>query len=112
MNRSLFVTMIALVLTMGFIGCERGADESGRVDSKSALSSSDLENHIKAKLNSDEQLKGADLSVIADAKKKEATLSGAVESEAVRSKAVELAKSADSGLTVNDLIEVKPREIL
>ena len=75
------------------------------------MSNSDLENHIKAKLNSDAQLKAADLSIIADAKKKEATLSGAVESEALRSKAVELAKSAHSGLTVNDLIDVKPREI-
>jgi osmotically-inducible protein OsmY len=111
MNKSLFVSMIALVLTIGFMGCEPGADDSGRVEPKAALSNSDLENHIKAKLDSDDQIKAANLSVIADAKKKEAMLSGRVESEAVRSKAVELAKSAHSGLTVNDMIDVKPREI-
>ena len=111
MHKSLFVSMIALVLTMGFMGCGPGADDSSRVEPKAALSNSDLENHIKAKLDSDEQLKAAKLDVIADARKQEATLSGTVESEALRSKAVELAKSAHSGLTVNDLIDVKPREI-
>ena len=111
MNRSLFVTMIALVSTIGFMGCEPGGDESRRVESKAGLSSSDLENHIKAKLDSDERLKAANLSVIADARKKEAVLSGSVESEALRSKAVELAKRAHSGLKVNDMIDVKPREI-
>ena len=111
MNRSLFVTMIALVWTMGFMGCGPGGDDSRRVESGAALSSSDLENQIRAKLDSDEHLKAANLSVIADAKKKEAMLSGTVESDALRSKAVELAKSAHPGLTVNDLIDVKPREI-
>ena len=111
MNRSLFVTMIALVWTMGFMGCGPGGDDSRRVESGAALSSSDLENQIRAKLDSDEQLKAANLSVIADAKKKEAMLSGTVESEALRSKAVELAKSAHSDLTVKDMIDVKPREV-
>ena len=111
MNRSLFVTMIALVLTMGFTGCGPGADDSGRVEPKAALSNSDLENHIKAKLDTDEQVKAANLSIIADARKQEAMLSGTVESETLRSKAVELAKSAHSGLTVIDMIDVKPREI-
>ena len=111
MHKSLFVSMIALVLTMGFMGCEPGGDDSGRAESKAVLSNSDLENHIKAKLDTDEQVRAANLSIIADARKQEATLSGTVESEALRSKAVELAKSAHSGLTVNDLIDVKPREI-
>jgi len=75
------------------------------------LSNSDLENRIKAKLDTDEQVRAANLSIIADARKQEATLSGTVESEALRSKAVELAKRAHSGLTVNDMIDVKPREI-
>jgi len=103
--------MIALVLTMGFMGCEPGGDDSGRAESKAVLSNSDLENHIKAKLDTDEQVRAANLSIIADTKKKEAILSGTVESEALRSKAVQLARSAHSGLTVNDMIDVKPREI-
>jgi osmotically-inducible protein OsmY len=36
------------------------------------------------------------------------TLSGTVRSQEVRNKAVDLAKSAHSGLTVNDKIDVKP----
>jgi osmotically-inducible protein OsmY len=103
--------MIALVLTMGSMGCGPDGDDSRRVESRAALSNSDLENHIKARRDSDEPLKAANLSVIADAKKKEAMLSGTVESEALRRKAVELAKSAHSGLTVNDMIDVKPGEI-
>ena len=107
MNRSLFVTILALVL----MGCEPGGDDGGRIESRAVLSNSDLENHIRAKLDSDEHLKAANLSVIADAKKKEAMLSGTVESEALRSKAVELAKSAHPDLTVKDMIDVKPREV-
>jgi osmotically-inducible protein OsmY len=107
MNRSLFVTILALVL----MGCGPGGDDSRTVESGAALSSSDLENQIRSKLDSDEQLKAANLSVIADAKKKEAMLSGTVESEALRSKAVELAKSAHSDLTVKDMIDVKPPEV-
>ena len=66
MNRSLFVTILALVL----MGCEPGGDDGGRIESRTVLSNSDLENHIRAKLDSDEHLKAANLSVIADAKKK------------------------------------------
>ena len=71
-------------------------------------SNADLESAVKAKLKTDEQLRSADLGVSADSTHNQITLSGFVESEALRSKAVELAKSVDSGLTVNDQIEVKP----
>lgn len=56
----------------------------------------------------DEQVRKADLSVQADVTKNEVTLSGTVESEAVRSKAVELAKTAHVGVVVNDKMTVKP----
>jgi osmotically-inducible protein OsmY len=71
-------------------------------------SNADLENAVKAKLKADEQLRSAELGVSADSANSEITLSGSVESEALRSKAVNLAKSVDSGVTVNDQIEVKP----
>jgi osmotically-inducible protein OsmY len=58
---------------------------------------------------SDEQVKSAKLSVRADVTKNEVTLSGTVESEAVRSRAVELAKTAHVGVVVNDKMTVKPR---
>jgi osmotically-inducible protein OsmY len=74
----------------------------------SALSDSDLENAAREKLESDSQLKEADLSVIADAARNEITLAGTVRTQAARKKAVELVKSAKPGVAVNDKIEVKP----
>jgi hyperosmotically inducible protein len=75
------------------------------------MSDSDLKNAIKTRLDSDPQLKADDLGVSADADKNTATLSGTVESEALRTKAVEMARAAHSGLVVTDKIDVKPREI-
>jgi osmotically-inducible protein OsmY len=72
------------------------------------MSDSDLEKAVRAKLESDVALKEAKLDVDADADKNEVTLSGTVRSQEVRNKAVDLAKSAHSGLTVNDKIDVKP----
>jgi hypothetical protein len=60
-----------------------------------------LEKAIKTMFERDEQLRKADLSVRADITKNELTLSGTVESEAVRSRAVELAKTAHVGVVVN-----------
>jgi osmotically-inducible protein OsmY len=75
------------------------------------MSDSDLENSIKAKLDSDAQLKAANISVSASADRNEATLSGTVETQALRSKAVELVKSTHAALILTDKIEVKPREL-
>src|SRR4029078_10831991 len=49
--------------------------------------------------------------VSADADHNSATISGKVESEELRSKAVEMAKAAHPGLTVEDKIDVKTREL-
>ena len=71
-------------------------------------SKADLENAVKAKFKTDEQLRSADLGISVDSSNDEITLSGSVESAALRSKAVDLTRSVDSRLTVNDRIEVKP----
>jgi osmotically-inducible protein OsmY len=73
-----------------------------------AMSDSDLEKAVRAKLESEPQLKDAKLDVDANADKNEVTLSGTVPSQEMRTKAVELARSAHSGLNVNDKIDVKP----
>jgi BON domain-containing protein len=67
----------------------------------------ELERRIRTKLETDAALEGA-IDVTAEAAKNEATLSGLVDSQAVRHRAIELAKSAHSGLTINDRIAVKP----
>ena len=73
-----------------------------------AMSDSDLEKAVRTKLESEPQLKAANLDVDANADKNEVTISGTVPSQEMRTKAVELAKSAHSGLNVNDKIDVKP----
>jgi osmotically-inducible protein OsmY len=69
----------------------------------------ELEEAVRAKLDSDEQLKKANLAVEADVTRNQVTLSGAVPSEALRDKAVELTKSAHAGVIVAEKISVKSK---
>jgi len=70
------------------------------------MSDSDLEEAVKARFRTEEQLRSADLDVDASADKNEVTISGTVQSQQQRNTAIQLAKSA--GVTVNDKIDVKP----
>jgi osmotically-inducible protein OsmY len=74
----------------------------------SPMSDSDLEKAIHAKLESDDALKQAKLSVNADVKDNKVKISGTVVSHEMRTKAVELAKSVQPGITIEDEIDVKP----
>jgi hypothetical protein len=126
MRRTFRSSLIILSLGIGVAACDR-ADERkseapppttpgapitpGPAAPKPAdpkMSNSDLENAVKAKLSADEQLRTANLDVDANASKNEVTISGTVQSQDHRNKAVELAKGAHSGITVNDKIDVKP----
>ena len=134
MRKTIHATLIIAALGIGVVACDRaderrseappaatpgpgttpgtpspstpGTTASPGADTK--MSNSDLENAVKAKLSADEQLTTANLDVDANASKNEVTISGTVSSQDHRSKAVELAKSAHSGVTVNDKIDVKP----
>jgi osmotically-inducible protein OsmY len=106
----MYLSLLGVMLGLGFAGCERTSDDRGTPASKLAARHTELASMIKVVLDSDDQLRDANLNITADARKNEATLRGTVETEALRSKAIELAKSAQPGLTVNDNIEVKPRE--
>ena len=75
------------------------------------MADSELKDKIKARFDSDARLKAADLSVSADADKNEATISGVVGTQALRTKAIDLAKEASPGLILIDKIDVKPREL-
>ena len=94
-------------------GCGRFDATSSATESSSGTttarvrSKADLENAVVAKLKVDERLRSAELSVSADTEKNEITLSGAVQSNELREKAIELARSAHPGVTVNDLIDVQ-----
>lgn len=78
---------------------------------KAQMTNSELEERIKAKFKTDAQLDAANLSVDASVDRNEITLSGTVGSESLRTKAIELAKSAHAGLIVTTKIDVKPGEI-
>jgi osmotically-inducible protein OsmY len=123
MKNEIKVIILGLALGIGFVGCSR--DSENRAGETTAtrdtttttaapatpnptLSSSDLENVVKAKLQSDDQVRAANISVNADADKKEVTLSGTVTTQDQRKRVVDLAKEAHAGLTVNDKIDVKP----
>jgi osmotically-inducible protein OsmY len=67
-----------------------------------------LEKAVRAKLESDDAIKQANLSVSADVETNKATLSGMVVSQELRNKAIDLAQSAQPGLTIEDKIDVKP----
>jgi BON domain len=111
-----FIWLIPLLfgLNVVFAGC----DERGRrprttpspstAPNTARLSDLELQKAVRAKLESDAQLKEADISVIAIGERNEITLSGTVRSGAAREKAIELAKSATPGVLVNDKIDVKP----
>ncbi len=110
--RKLFLASF-VVVAFGLILTACAPAESTDTTNKPAanMSDSELENKIKARFDSDARLKAADLSVSADAKKNEATLSGVVGTQSLRTKAVDLAKEASPGLILTDKIEVKPREM-
>jgi hyperosmotically inducible protein len=86
---------------MGMAGREPGA----------GTTESDLESIIRTRLGEDRQLKGAGLRVTVDAGRNVVTLSGAVETRAMRDRAVALARTARSGVVVHDEIEIRPREV-
>ena len=120
MNRTIFILVIlALSAAVAILACGRSnepqksqADAASVAPGAGSPSSANvkLEKVVKAKFDSDEQLKSANLSVVADVTKNEVTLSGTVDSEAMRAKAVELAKTAQVGVIVIDRISVKQRK--
>jgi len=110
MRKSQWVSIIILILTLFIAACESSTiNGSNSSETKTKITNADIENAIKAKWNSDATIKSTDLSVNADVETNTATISGTVETEAMRTKAIALAKSVRNGLVVTDKIVVKPR---
>jgi osmotically-inducible protein OsmY len=113
------VAILALTSVVAIFACGKSdKPKTPQVDAASvapgagspASANTKLERAVKARFDTDERLKAANISINADVTKNEVTLSGTVDSEAIRSKAVELAKSAHAGVIVNDKINVKPHQ--
>jgi osmotically-inducible protein OsmY len=110
------VLMAALVLAIAPALPTHGAshEETAMAETKKPLGAGDagkanakLEQAVRAKLDEDAEIKAAKLTVSADVTRNHVTLAGTVASEALRERAVELAKSAHAGVIVNDKIRVK-----
>ncbi len=101
---------LLVALTLGMAACD-SANSTTSGAGQPKISDSDLKTAIKTKLDSDAQLKAADIGVSADGDDNTATLSGTVETQALRTRAVDLARSAHAGLIITDKIDVKPREL-
>jgi osmotically-inducible protein OsmY len=110
--RKLFLASF-IVLAFGLILTACGPAEPIDTTNKPAtkMTDSELENKIKAKFDSDPLLKAADLRVSADTDENEAIISGVVEKESLRIKAVDLAKEVSPSLILTDKIDVKPLEM-
>ena len=110
MKNSFCLIALLFGLNVLFIGCDEPNQQttSQTNASPSKMSDSDLENAVRAKFEGDPKLKDAKLDVDADADKNEITISGTVSSQDMRTKAIEMARSAQSGITINDKIDVKP----
>jgi osmotically-inducible protein OsmY len=109
-------SLLALSLLGGSValnGCGTASTHEATVKPTplASMTNAELEQKIKAKFKTDAQLDAADISVDANADRNQATLAGTVGSESLRTKAIELAKSAHSGLIVTTKIDVKPGKI-
>jgi len=108
MRRLLLVGLLVCLSLQ--VACTRGTESTEAAREQRTLTSSDLQKQVETKLNSDPQLRDAHLSVSADADRNMVTLSGKVESESLRTGAIQMAKAVRPGLTVDDKIEVQARE--
>jgi osmotically-inducible protein OsmY len=101
---------VLLLTTAGFLFLG-GCSQQGSTTSANVSTDSQLEQDIRARLDADADLKVAKLDVDAHAKDNKVTLSGTVQTEEMRNRAVEMAKAARPALEVTDKIDVKPREV-
>ena len=114
MKRLYWLTPVILGSVLILPACDQGRDnpattsESAPPSAMSKISDSDLEKAIRTKLESDNAVKQADLSVRVNVDDNKAILSGTVASQDLKNKAIDLAKSAQPGLIIEDKIDVKP----
>jgi hyperosmotically inducible periplasmic protein len=103
--------VFVLLLCLSFqVACTKGPASTQAAREERRSTDSDLKNQIEDRLNSDAELRAANLGVKADADHNMVTLSGTVPSETLRTKAVDMAKAVRPGMTVDDKIDVKPSE--
>jgi len=103
----------AIFTTLGFLvlaGCSQTGTTTS-ANAPSTMTDSELKQAVEIRLNAEPALQAAKLDVDADSKENKITLSGTVPTEALRTQAVEMAKSVRPSLQITDKIDVKPKEI-
>jgi len=100
----LISTIGILAVVAGMTACASEAPEA--VPEK--MTNDDLERLVTAKFNSDPALVAYNLDVDADADRNAVTISGDVPTQGLRTRAVDAAKSASTGLVITDKIDVEP----
>ena len=98
-------TIGILVVVMGLTACTSKAPEP---EPTPKMSNDELDRLVTAKINGDAGLAVYKLDVDADADRNTVTLSGDVPTQALRTRAVEAAKTAHAGLVITDKIDVEP----
>ncbi len=76
-----------------------------------ALTDSDLKTAIKANIDSDAELRAANLMVDADSAQNRASISGTVSSEELRTRAIDLAHGAGQNIILDTRIDVRPPNV-
>jgi hyperosmotically inducible protein len=113
MRKHFAIATLILTLGLAAAACESSdvSRDTRASPTPGAMTSTDLEKKIDAQLDQDARLKAANLDVDADLAKNMVTLSGTVESQALKAKALEIAKNAHPGVIVSDKITVKPKDV-
>jgi hyperosmotically inducible protein len=114
MKNNFLSLMIVFAISFVLAGCDIDSNKErvGTTGSgETKMTNTDLKNAVKAKFDSDLQLKAADIDVDAHADRNEVTLSGKLPSQALRARAVDLARSVNSKLVITDKIDVVPPQI-
>jgi hyperosmotically inducible protein len=110
--KSLLVLVLVGCMSLA-VGCsgERDNTTEAARETGAMMTDSELKDKIQKRINADPEMKTADLSIDADSSRNAVMLAGTVESARLRSKAVELARSAHPGLNVENRIEVRAPEV-
>src|SRR5437868_7559255 len=110
MRRTIYTLLIAVGLCATACDNMKNTERTAQGSSTPAITDSQLEQDVQTALNSDPTIRAANLKVSADADKNKAEISGTVASEPLRTRAIDLAKTAHAGLLITDEIKVVPME--
>jgi hypothetical protein len=104
-----YITAMMAVSLMFVVGCSGNRNKTS--SNRTGMSNSDVEKRIQDRFKADPQLNAFDIKVSADSDDNEVKLSGTVNSEDARKRAVQIAQGVLPGFSISDTIDVKPREL-